>query len=58
MWDRDNMMFCIAITFPKIMKLYRVNLHGFIKNVRIVWYCEFVQNVQTGVCFGAHAMSY
>ena len=36
MWDRDNMMFCIAITFPKIMKLYRVNLHGFIKNVRIV----------------------
>jgi len=36
MWDRDHMMFFIEITFPKIMKLYRINLHGFIKNIHIV----------------------
>jgi len=58
MWDRDHMMFFIEITFPKIMKLYRINLHGFIKNIHIVWYCEFVQNVKTEICSGAHSMTY
>jgi hypothetical protein len=51
------MMFCIEFTVPKIMILYLVNLRGFIKNICIVWYCEFVQNVQTGFCFGAHPIS-
>jgi len=34
MWDRDHMMFCIEITFPKIMKLYLV-LNGCIKNMYV-----------------------
>lgn len=35
--------FCIEITFPKIMKLYHVVLHGFIKHMCIVYYCKFVK---------------